>query len=87
MKRTRRLPLAERRALYRDARIIPQQSWYKEKATQNARLATIMSLLLVTIEIGAIVLALLKIFGVINIDLLGFAGTAAAAIATWIQLK
>ncbi|WP_438493913.1 DUF4231 domain-containing protein [Streptomyces asiaticus] len=87
MRRTRALPLEQRRELYLRARIRDQQEWYGTKARWNERRATLWSVTLATLELFGLTAGVLKADGVIDIDLLGLAAALAAAGAAWVQTK
>ncbi|WP_438453000.1 DUF4231 domain-containing protein [Streptomyces asiaticus] len=87
MRRTRALPLEQRRELYLRARIRDQQEWYGTKARWNERRATLWSVTLATLELLGLTAGVLKADGVIDIDLLGLAAALAAAGAAWVQTK
>lgn len=87
MKRTRELPLDERKSLYERDRLLDQENWYASKARDNAQRATVWIVLMVVLEAGALIAALLRAFGVVNLDLFGLVGAAGASVAAWLQTK
>jgi SMODS and SLOG-associating 2TM effector domain 1/SMODS and SLOG-associating 2TM effector domain 3 len=87
MKRTRELPLDERKSLYERERLLDQQTWYANKAKDNAQRATVWIVLLVVLEAGALIAALLRAFGIVHLDLFGLVGAVGASVAAWLQTK
>lgn len=80
-------PLSERRDAYAIGRIQDQQSWYERKADWNKRRARFWGSLMLTLQVAAAIGAFLKGFGLIDIDLFGLAGAAAASAAAWLETK
>ena len=79
--------LNERKEAYRIGRIEDQRDWYSRNAKWNSDHAQYWNLALLLIEILGVVAAILKAAGVLQIDLLGFAGALVAAGASWLQTK
>jgi hypothetical protein len=86
MRALRAQPLEVRREIYETGRIKDQYEWYTSKAQSSQQAANIWGGLLILAEIAGMVIAILEAIGVINIDLLGLAGTVAAAAVSWLQL-
>lgn len=87
MRDARASSLEARRALYRRERVADQLQWYERKAHQNERRARAWSVVLVLVEAGAFVAALLRAMGKIDFDLFGIVGTLGAAAAAWTQTR
>ncbi len=87
MRALRQRPLSERREVYKNGRIHDQQQWYARKAQFNQRRVGTWSSLLLILELGGATVAIAKMVGAIQLDLLGVFGTMIAAAATWLQLK
>lgn len=79
--------LGERRNAYAAGRIEDQHSWYERKADWNKKRARFWGSLMLILQVAAAVGAFLKGFGVIDIDLFGLAGAAAASAAAWLETK
>lgn len=80
-------PLHMRRDAFREGRLLDQQRWYSAKAEYNDRRAKLWSRLVFLFEASGAVGAFLNGFGVIDIDLMGLAGAAAATAAAWVETK
>ncbi|HEV7239859.1 MAG TPA: DUF4231 domain-containing protein [Thermoanaerobaculia bacterium] len=87
MKRARTSSLEARRDLYRRERIEDQFGWYTKNARVNERHARVWSIVLVLVEAGAFVAALLRAMGRIDFDLFGIVGAIGAAAAAWTQTR
>jgi hypothetical protein len=87
MRAFRAKPLSERRDAYASGRIQDQQSWYQRKADWNKKRARFWGALMLALQVAAALGAFLKGFGVIDIDLFGLAGAAAASAAAWLETK
>lgn len=87
MKQARSTPLEARRALYRRERIEDQSRWYTNNAQRNERRARLWSIVLVLVEAGAFIAALLRAMGKIDFDLFGIVGSIGAAVAAWTQTR
>lgn len=79
--------LDDRHTVYATERILDQQSFYERRERENSRAAAISQWLLFIIEVVGAVLAGLNAFAVLNLDLVGVAGTVAAGVATWVQFN
>jgi hypothetical protein len=86
MRRLRAAPLAERRAVYRRDRVDDQITWYTAKATAHDRAATRWLTLSAAASAVGVVAAGLRVFEVIDLDLLGVAAACASAAIAWNQL-
>lgn len=87
MRALRTRPLPERTAAYASGRITAQRDWYAAKARWNRNRAQRWGVGLLGIELLGAAGAILKAADVLNVDLLGFAGAAAAAGTSWLQAK
>ena len=87
MQDTRGGSLEARKTLYRDERLLDQQRWYADRAKENAQRATVWIVLLIVLEVGALVAALLRAFGIVHLDLFGLVGAVGASVAAWLQTK
>lgn len=87
MKRVRSMPLGDRQAAYDSGRLGDQQAWYSRKSRWNERRSAAWNIVLVTLDVGAIAAALMRIAGWIDIDLLGIVATVSAVGVAWVQAK
>ena len=87
MRALRSAPLPERKAAYARERIESQRIWYAKKARWNRDRAQRWGIALLIIEMFGGVAAVLRVVGVLNIDLLGVAGALAAAGTSWLLAK
>ncbi len=87
MRQLRARPLVERAAAYEKGRIDDQYGWYSRKARRNEARAGCWGNILLWVEISGAVAALFKAIGLVEIDLLGLAGTLAAAGASLLQTR
>lgn len=87
MRDVRKLPLPDRRDTYVRGRLEDQATWYSEKAADNERMANDWAVALIVIEIAGAGLALLKVTGVVAVDVLGLTGALVAAGAAWVSIK
>lgn len=87
MRAFRTRPLPERRSAYSASRVADQQGWYQRKAEWNKSRARFWGGLMLALQVAAAVGAFLKGFGVIDIDMFGLAGAAAASAAAWLETK
>ena len=87
MREVRVASLGERKAVYEVGRINDQRDWYASQAQWNKKRAVLWDRVLFGIEVCGVVAAVLKVIGVIEVDLLGFAGTMAAASTSWLETK
>jgi hypothetical protein len=76
-----------RREQYVEGRIRDQQRWYASKADHNARRARAWRFGLIATELVGAVVALMKAFDVIHIDLTSVSSTAVGAGAAWLAVK
>lgn len=77
----------ERYDRYKAERIEDQVSWYARKAERNKQLSRRWSRGVIAVEITAVCVGLLRIRGVIEVDLLGAFGALSAGMIAWIQAK
>jgi hypothetical protein len=87
MAQLRLAPFAERRNVYREARVHDQLTWYRSKAATNETRATIFRVLLIVGELVAIVFAVLRLLGTWDVDMSGVMAAAVASGAAWIGLR
>lgn len=87
MRNVRSQPFESRRDEYREGRIASQQAWYSEKADWNNRRAVAWRVIVLVVELGGLLLGLLKVAGAVDVDLLGFAAALATALGAWLQAK
>jgi hypothetical protein len=87
MKELRRQPLQHRRAVYIEERITHQCQYYSAKALQCERLANRWDEALIGIEGAGVLLALAKVLGALEFDLLGVTAVLVAAGTSWTQLN
>ncbi len=87
MRELRAQGLPERRNFYKYGRIQNQWEWYKQRSRWNQRRANFWNGILIAIEVLGFFAALLKGLTIFHSDLLGVAGTIAAAIISWVQMR
>ena len=87
MRTTRGLPLEERRAAYSEARIAQQRSWYRDQAAWNSRRSNQLGVATLLFEAIAVIAALLRATGLVDVNLIAFIATVTAAIVAWIHTK
>ncbi len=87
MRSTRALSIDERKAVYAEARIAQQRSWYRDKAAWNSRRSNLLGLATLMFEAVAVVQALLKATGLVKINLIAFIATVTAGIVAWMHTK
>lgn len=77
----------DRRMAYLTGRIQDQKNWYVANAEKNRRRASILRILLIVGEVGAVLLAGGRAFGVWDLDVSGIFASAIAGGAAWLGLK
>lgn len=87
MREIRKLPLEGRRRVYERDRIGDQRAWYSSKAAWNGRRGEIFGVVLLVFEAAAVLQALLKATGLIDVDLLALGATVIAGVVAWVQTK
>jgi len=87
MTKLRRSPLGARQKAFLQGRIVDQEQWYAKKARWNRERARFWGGSMLALQIAAAVGAFLKGFNIIDIDLFGLAGAAAASAAAWLETK
>lgn len=87
MRKVRALPLADRKKIYEYCRVEDQQRWYRDKAIWNKKRANQWMTAILIVEIAGALCGILKAVGVIEGDLLGFAGAMVAGMMAWLQTK
>ena len=83
----RAAPLPVRQDAYRAERIEDQRSWYAAKAAWNERRHRAWALVTVTIQAIGLLAGLARAFWGLDVDLLGIAAAAVAAITAWTRTK
>ncbi|GAA1546675.1 DUF4231 domain-containing protein [Actinomadura kijaniata] len=87
MRRMRGMSLEERRQAYAGGRIGDQRLWYTRRAKEHARSSARWSVSLAALEALGLIAAVLSAVGVIDLDLPGMAGAAAACGVAWLQTR
>jgi hypothetical protein len=87
MRALRAASLDERRAAYKRDRVSDQITWYTDKASHHERAARRWLGLSIAASLLGVVTAGLRMFGVVDLDLLGVAGACASAAVAWNQLN
>lgn len=87
MRALRSKNLEERKRAYETARVMDQQVWYQRKAKWNRKRARQWTSAMLVFEVGGIGAAIAKTVGIIQGDLLIFAGAVVAAITAWLETK
>lgn len=87
MAELRRQPADARRTVYIEGRILDQQTWYARKAEYNTRRAKLWKLVLIALEFLGVILALVKAFGYLHVDIASVTGAAIGAGAAWLGIK
>lgn len=87
MRGTRGKPLDFRRAVYAEHRIKYEEDHYRVRALQNYRSLVVAQWFLVIIEVLGATAAGLNAVGILSLDLVGVAGTIAAAVTAWTQFQ
>jgi hypothetical protein len=83
MRAVRTLPLNDRRDFYLRERVEDQYQWYARRAESHARRARWFGLLTLVVECAGGGVAIAKVTGVIEVDLLSFFAAVAAALIAW----
>jgi hypothetical protein len=76
-----------RQRIYAQDRLAEQLEWYSTKAERNQRRATQWRLGMLAFQAGGAAAAVCMASGLVEIDLLGVMGAAAASVAAWLQAK
>ena len=87
MDSTRQKPLPERVRVYQEQRIADQERYYGERGDDYARTSRRWNVGLLLIEAGGVCAAGLRALNIIQVDLIGVAGTLAAAGTAWLQFN
>lgn len=87
MENTRRQPLPERARVYATQRIADQQAFYGKRTQRYAATARFWNVGLLVIEAMGVVAAALLALNAVHLDLIGVAGTLAAAGTAWLQFN
>jgi hypothetical protein len=77
----------DRAACYLSQRVKDQVGWYTRAAKDNKASASRWRLILISVEVSACILGLLRAMSLFDVDWLGFLAAAAAGIAAWQQTK
>lgn len=83
MRRSRELPLAERKKIYGDERVLAQLQWYVARARRDGYRSARLDVLFLTASAAAVFFGLLQAFAVLNVNLLGLFGVVGATFYTW----
>lgn len=86
MREARGAPLAVRKAVYAADRIKAEFDWYAERSAWNDRRAQQLTVVIVLFEVLGALGGLLHAVGA-DVNLLGVAAAAAAALAAWLQTR
>ncbi|MCW3039715.1 MAG: hypothetical protein JWM31_1620 [Solirubrobacterales bacterium] len=78
---------AVRREAYIRGRILDQQSWYAGKAEYNKHRAKTWKLILIALEFAGVILALVKAFGYLEVDIASVTSAAIGAGAAWLGVR
>lgn len=78
---------SDRKMAYERGRVIDQQDWYQHKANLNRRAAGRWTIAMLAIEVAGVICGILKAIGIIEVDLLTFAGVIIATMTAWLQAK
>ena len=87
MRQVREAPFQVRREVYLQDRVSNQVSWYTDRASRHRLAARIWFVVSVAASAGGVLVAALRMFGVIDMDLLGVAAAVATAAIAWNQLN
>lgn len=80
-------PLSQRKELYRQHRIANQRRWYASKASRARRSSRRWSAVITVATSLGLAAAVAKVFGALDVQILGLASSAAAAAAAWTQFR
>lgn len=87
MDATRRRSLEDRVTVYQAQRIENQQRFYSQRAARYGGIAALWNVGLLFLEAGGVAAAFLRAINVLRFDLIGVAGTVAAAGTAWLQFN
>jgi SMODS and SLOG-associating 2TM effector domain 1/SMODS and SLOG-associating 2TM effector domain 3 len=87
MRASRALPRTQRIALYQNARIDDQLSWYRSRAKSHNGKAKTFTRIVIVMYGAAIIGAFIQAAGLLSFDVLGFAAAVAASLESWTQLR
>lgn len=87
MRDDRAASFEERRDRYKRERVEDQLRWYTKNARRNDRRARCWLVVLMVVEAGAFVAALLRAMGKIDFDLFGIVGAVGASAAAWTETR
>jgi hypothetical protein len=87
MAQLRESSLATRRETYVAERVEDQRSWYARKARHNERRAYLWKFLLIGLEVLGVVVALLKAFGHVHVDLTAIVSAMVGSGVAWLAVK
>lgn len=87
MRRLRQSSQVERFSAYQRHRISDQVDWYRRKADWNRTRSRVFGGITIGVEFLALGLGLLRVAGIVDVDLLGVAATVAAGLVAWSQAK
>jgi hypothetical protein len=87
MAELRSQPMEVRRSTYLLGRISDQQGWYARKAEFSERRASRWKLILIALEFTGVIVALVKAFGFLHVDIASVTSAAIGAGAAWLGVK
>lgn len=87
MEEIRQQSFDDRKARYRDSRIMDQQRWYRAAAATATRHARRFLLTAIVLEVAGALAAMLRAVGIIDFDLLGILSALVAGAAAWTQTR
>lgn len=87
MRRVRAAAFTQRRAVYLRDRVENQIDWYTGRAGRHDRAARVWLTVSVVASAAGVVVAVLRVVGVLDLDLLGVAAAVATAAIAWNQLN
>lgn len=87
MKRVRDTDRLPRQTAYKLGRVQDQVNWYSEKAAKNKIRSRQFAIAIVAVEVGAVVLGILRVKGSVDLDLLSAFAAGAAGLVGWTQAK
>lgn len=87
MRQLREQPLEDRQTVYSRDRLDDQIKWYSTNAQKNTKQASFWNSTTMALQALGVLAALAKAIGLLEIDVLGIAATAATAAPAWLQTK
>lgn len=87
MTEVRRLGWASRRSVYVRDRLDDQLRWYTRRSRDNGRLAKRWLFLVSGLQLGGLVLAVLRAAGMLDVNVFGILSAAIGSAVAWLQVK